>query len=576
MALQCGSGAGRTNGPIEQICAAGLWVLLASGCAPGVDTGPFTPAGRTAAATITTERLTTHIRVLSADEFEGRGPASNGDRRTRRYLADQLETMGYRPAADDGTWEQAFDIVSITATVPETWTFTTDAASRGFARWDDFVAASGVQDVAATIDDAEVVFVGYGIEAPEYDWNDFKGRDVQGKVLLMLNNDPDWDPALFEGDRRLYYGRWDYKYESAARHGAAGVIIIHTPPSAGYPWQVVQNGWTGEQFALPDVGGPRIQVEAWMTEDAAAELVALAGLDLGDLVAAARSRAFVPVPLGVTTSLRLRNEMSTVSTANVLGILPGADPELKDEVVVYTAHHDHIGIGEPDDTGDRIYNGARDNASGVAQVLEIAGAFRSMPTPPRRSILILFVAAEEQGLLGSQFYADNPTFPPGRIAANVNIDGGNVWGRARDIQDIAFGKSSLDGVAQRVAERQGRITTPDQFPDKGYYYRSDQFNFAKIGVPAMYFKEGIDFVDRPSSWGRAQIDEYYAVRYHQPSDEMTDDWNLDGMAEDAQLAFWAGLLTANADEMPTWTPGNEFEAARQAAIELLTQQPSEN
>ncbi|MFQ5634022.1 MAG: M28 family peptidase [Gammaproteobacteria bacterium] len=561
---------------ICQIVRIGLVASAAAcvvACAPADD--PFDEAGRRAVAAISADAILAHVRVLGADAFGGRGPASEGDRLTQQYLVEQLDALGYRPAAADGGWLQPFNVVGVDATVPETWEFSRGDLRAHFARWDDFVAASGVQADAAVIDDAEVVFVGYGIQAPEYDWDDFKGRDLSGKVLLMLNNDPEWSPDLFEGDRRLYYGRWDYKYESAARQGAVGAIIIHTTPSAGYPWQVVQTSWTGEQFELPAGEEARSQVEAWVTERAAGELVAMAGRDLATLIESARSRDFEPVPLGVTTSLALSNAVNRVQTANVLGILPGSDERLADEVVILTAHHDHLGIGEPDDSGDRIYNGARDNALGVGLVLELARAYGSLPEAPRRSILALFVAAEEQGLLGSQYYAENPTFAPGRIAANMNFDGGNIWGKTRDVTYIGYGKSSLGAVADLVASRQGRVVKPDQLPDRGYYYRSDQFNFAKIGVPATYFDEGQDFVGRPAGWGREQIEAYEAVQYHQPSDEYDDSWNLDGLIQDAELAFWIGLNVANAQEMPTWMPGDEFEAARIAAIEALDYQGAE-
>lgn len=530
---------------------------------------PFTEAGERAAATITADEILAHVKVLGADEFEGRGPASDGDRKTQQYLVEQLGALGYEPAAADGGWLQKFDLVGVDPVVPETWSFATDGDSREFRRWDDFVATSGVQVERATVDNAEVVFVGYGIQAPEYEWDDFKGRDLTGKVLLMLNNDPEWDPELFEGERRLYYGRWDYKYESAARQGAAGAVIVHTTPSAGYPWQVVQTSWTGEYFRLPATGEPVLQVEAWLTEGAARELVSMAGKDLATLIEAARSRDFEPVPLGVTTSLSLELGIERTQTANVLGVLPGSDPDLADEVVVLTAHHDHLGIGVPDDTGDSIYNGARDNGLGIGIVQEIAAAYASLEPAPRRSILVAYVGAEEQGLLGSLYYAQNPTVPPGRIAANMNFDGGNIWGKTRDITYIGYGKSSLDAVVDLVAARQGRVVKPDQLPDRGYYYRSDQFNLAKIGVPATYFDEGQDFVGRPAGWGKEQIEGYEAVQYHQPSDEYDDTWNMDGAVDDARLGFWVGLLVANADEMPTWVAGDEFEAARIAAIEAL-------
>ncbi|MGB5399327.1 MAG: M28 family peptidase, partial [Thermoanaerobaculia bacterium] len=437
------------------------------------------------------------------------------------------------------------------------------------ASWDDFIAGSGVQSEKALIDDAELVFVGYGIEAPEYDWDDIKGADLEGKVLLMMNNDPDWDPELFEGDRRLYYGRWTYKYEVAARHGAAGAIIIHTTPSAGYPWQVVQASWTGAQFELPAGDEPRSQVSAWITEEAARSLVAVSGHELDALRESARSRDFQPVPLGITTSLLLTNSIDSVETGNVAGLLEGSDPILKNEVVVYSAHHDHFGIGEPNDEGDNIYNGALDNAAGCGKVLTIADAFTRLPEPPRRSVLFLFVAGEEQGLIGSEYYAKNPTFPPGRIAANVNIDGANIFGRTSDVAYIGFGKSTLDDVVVAAAARQGRTVVGDQFPDRGSFYRSDQFNFSKIGVPAIYADSGTTYIGRPDGWGKEQAEAWESVHYHQPSDEMTDDWNFEGIIEDTVLAFEAGLSIAQTAELPSWTPGDEFEAARiQALAEL--------
>jgi len=545
--------------------------IFVTACQAPDQSGPFSPAGEKAVAGITAEALVGPIEILASDEYEGRGPATAGDERTRRYLAEQLDAMGYLPAGADSSWEQSFDIVGITATVPDQWEFTAGADQLVLQRWDQFIAASGVQAATATIEGAEIVFVGYGIDAPEYAWNDFKDEDLNGKVLLIVNNDPDWDPDLFAGDTRLFYGRWDYKYATAARQGAVGAIIIHTTPSAGYPWQVVQTSWTGEEFELPAGTEPRLQIVSWVTEDAALELVSLAGKDLAELVESAKERTFQPVPLGISTSLALSNTLSAVSTANVLGLLPGSDPELSNEVIIYTAHHDHLGIGAPDDEGDTIYNGARDNAAGVTQVLAIANALQAMPQAPKRSIMMLFVAAEEQGLLGSEYYAANPTFHPGKIAANINYDGGNIWGKSRDLTYIGLGKSSLDDIARLIAGRQGRVVKPDQFPDRGMYYRSDQFSFAHIGVPAMYLGKPTDFIGRPPEWGVQQIEEYENVRYHQPSDELYDAWSFDGMLDDAVFGFWAGLMIANAAEMPTWTPGDEFEAARKQALTELVE-----
>ncbi len=547
---------------------------LVSACGPAPDTDPSVSSESVdttvaAATAIDADGLRSVIEVLASDSYEGRGPATSGDLMTQSYLSDTLDRLGLVPAGDDGSWLQPFDIVSVTTSSPQTWTFDRDADSLSLEHWEDFIAVSGTQADSAEINGAELVFVGYGIQAPEYNWDDYKGTDVSGKVLLMLNNDPDWDPTLFEGNRRLYYGRWTYKYEMAAALGAAGAIIIHTTPSAGYPYQVVQTSWSGAQYKLPAGQEPTTEIQAWVSEQAAAELVTFAGRDLEELVAAARSSAFEPIELGISTSLRLENALSRVETANVAGVIEGSDPVLREEVVVYTAHHDHLGLSEPNDDGDGIYNGARDNAAGVAQILEIAEAFQRLEVAPRRSILFLFVAAEEQGLLGSAFYARQPSFPPGRIAANVNLDGGNIWGRTRDVTFIGYGKSSLDAIVERAASDQGRRVQGDQFPDRGYFYRSDQFNFAKIGVPAVYLDEGTDFVDRPDGWGVEQIEQWVSVHYHQPSDELEADWNFDGMIEDAQLAYSIGLEIANADTLPAWNPGDEFEAARLGALSAL-------
>jgi Zn-dependent M28 family amino/carboxypeptidase len=531
---------------------------------------PFDAAGTAAAATVSADYLASVIEEISSDKYEGRGPGTQGDELARTWLANELERLGYAPGAADGSWQQPFDLIGIKSKMPATWTFAKDGKKASFKWWDEYIGASGVQEDKADVRNAEVVFVGYGIEAPEYQWDDFKGQDLKGKILLMLNNDPDWDPALFAGDTRLYYGRWSYKYESAARQGAAGAIIIHTTPSAGYPFQVVQTSWSGENYELPAGGEPRVKVKAWMTEDAARKLASLAGRDLDALIDAAHQTDFTPIPLGLTTSLSFTNEIERTESANVLGLLEGSDPGLADEVVIYTAHHDHLGIGEPDAEGDTIYNGAADNGAGVAQLFAIARAFKELPEPPRRSILINFVGAEEQGLLGSQYYAEHPTFPPGKIAANINYDGGDLWGKTRDITYVGKGKSSLDAIVDTIAARQHRTVKPDQFPDRGYFYRSDQFNFAKIGVPALYLDTGTDFVGREAGWGREQVEDYEAHRYHQPSDEFSADWNYDGMIEDARIGFWTGYFVANDDAMPGWNPGDEFEAARRSALEAVS------
>ena len=528
-------------------------------------------AAATAAAEITDDYMRGIIVEISDDSYEGRGPGSRGDETARKWLAAEMAKLGLEPGAADGSWEQRFDLVGVDASQPGSWTFNGHGKTLALKQWDEFIVYSGEQADKVVVEDAELVFVGYGIQAPEYDWDDYKGVDLSGKILVMMNNDPDWDPDLFGGETRLWYGRWDYKLLSAAKQGAAGAIIIHTQPSAGYPWQVVQTSWTGEQFELPAGDEPRNRVKAWVTEDSARALMKMAGKDLDELREAAYNRDFEPVPLGITTSISMDVKINRVQSANVLGLIPGSDPALKDEAVIYTAHHDHLGIATPNEEGDAIYNGAYDNASGVAQVLAIAKAIKALPDAPRRSVLVALVGAEEQGLLGSKWYAENPTFAPGKIAANLNYDGGNIWGDTHDVTFVGLGKSSIDKIAKLIAAEQGRVVKPDQFADRGYFYRSDQFSFAKIGVPAMYLDPGTDFVDRPPNWGREQIDHYFDVNYHQPNDEYDPAWDLDGMIADALLGYWTGLAIANADEMPQWNKGDEFEAARLEAQRAVEQ-----
>ncbi len=550
-----------------------LSIALAA-CGPGEQTtgepaaeAPAANAAEYAANQISGEFIRKIVKEIADDRYEGRGPGSRGDVAARQYLAKELEALGLEPGAADGSWEQEFVLLSVDSKQPDHWAFQRGDETLTFKQWDDFIVNSGVQRERAEFGDSEVVFVGYGIQAPEFDWDDYKGHDLNGKVLLMMNNDPEWDPDLFGGETRLWYGRWDYKYAKAAEMGAVGAIIIHTTPSAGYPFQVLQTSGTGPQFQLPFGDEPHGQITAWMVEDAARKLVSMAGFDLDELRESADNRDFEPVPLGVTTSIGMDVKIVKTKSANVLGLIPGSDPELKDEVVIYTAHHDHLGIGKPNEEGDAIYNGAYDNASGVGVVMSIAQGMKALPEAPRRSVLIALVGAEEQGLLGSEYYAQNPTFPSGKIAANINYDGGNIWGHTHDVTFIGLGKSTADQLVKLISAEQGRVVKPDQFPSRGYFYRSDQFSFAKTGVPAVYLKPGMDFVDRPEGWGKAQINHFTEVNYHQPSDEYEDSWNFDGAVIDAQLGFWTGLAVANADEMPTWNPGDEFEAARLKALQ---------
>jgi hypothetical protein len=546
------------------LLAAGFPLLLL-----GTEPSPVTPE-KTAAQRITAAQIRSHIRFLAADLLEGRGPATRGDRLAEEYIASEMEAMGLEPGAPGGGWIQKVPLVGITPKVPESITVQSGARSATFRSRDDFMAFSGVQKERAEISDAEIVFVGYGIVAPEYRWDDFKDADLQGKVLLVMNNDPEDDPNLFAGKTRLWYGRWDYKYKMAAKKGAVGAIIIHTTHSAGYAWQVVQTSWAGEQFELPDDGSSRLQVKMWATEEASRKIAALGGKDLDRMRAAAERRDFRPVPLGVRVSIAMTNAIATKESGNVIGVRRGSDSRLAGEAVIYTAHHDHFGVKVGAKPGaDAIYNGALDNASGVAAVLSVARAFADLPKAPRRSVYFALVTAEEQGLLGSEFLAKHPPVPPGAIAANINIDVINWFGRTRDISLIGMGKSSIDRDVVALAQEQGRTVSPDQFPDRGTFYRSDQFNFAKIGVPAAYLKTGTDVIGKPAGWGREQIEAYERNDYHQPSDELRDSWDFSGAVEDAQLAFFLGVRVANADAMPVWNKGDEFEAARLKALAEL-------
>lgn len=517
-----------------------------------------------------------HVRFLASNALEGRGPATPGDQLAQQYIAAQLEAAGLSPGAPGGGWYQPFDLVSVAGN-PQTLAFNAGPKKLALKYFDEFIAVSGTQAAQSTVDNAEVVFVGYGIVAPEYQWDDFKGVDLKGKVLLVMNSDPEDDPSLFAGKARLWYGRWDYKYEIAAKMGAVGCIIIHTTPSAGYPWQVVQTSWSGEQFDLPHGNEARLQMKGWTTEEATKKLVAHTGKDLDTLRKVAQSRDFQPVPLGIHLSTQFKNTVQRKQTANVLGNLPGSDPKLKDEVVVYTAHHDHLGkqtCSSP--CQDDIYNGALDNASGVAALLTIARAYKALPVAPKRTILFAAIAAEEQGLLGSQHLVENPPVPVGRMAVDINIDGMNIWGRTRDVSVIGLGKSNVDALITKLAKAQGRIVKADELSDRGFFYRSDQFNFAKHGVPAAYFASGSDFIGRTPEWGKKKREEFEAKNYHQPSDELTPDWNLSGGVEDVQLYFQLGFEIAQAPKMPEWNKGDEFEAPRQKAlaeVKATTQRP---
>jgi hypothetical protein len=531
-------------------------------------------AARQAGTQITEDLLRSHIRFLSDDLLEGRGPGTRGDKLTQLYISCQLQGLGIKPAAEDGSWYQSVPLVGMTTSPPSAIEFRTQQDSVTLNHFDDMMVVSGTPQQEVVIEDTELVFVGYGIQAPEYDWDDFKDADVKGKILVFLNNDPQDDPDLFEGRRRLYYGRWDYKYAMAAQMGAAGALIIHTTASAGYPYQVVQTGWRGEQFELADREGKRTKMNGWITEEATERIMQLAGRDLEILTARAQERDFQPVPLGIETSMTFKCRIRKQTTGNVLGQIRGSDPELQDEYVVFTAHHDHLGMAESrDQDGDNIYNGAIDNASGTGTLLAIARAISELPKPPKRSILFAFVGAEEQGLLGSQHLALDPPMPAGYMAGVINIDGINFLGKTHDLNLIGNGKSDLDAVVGKVAKWQSRTVVPDAFPDRGYFYRSDQFSLAKVGVPGLYLHSGVNVVGKPDGWGKRQLEDWIDNVYHQPSDEYDPEWDLSGALDDARLLMHVGLVVANQDEMPKWNEGDEFEAARESAISARNQGP---
>jgi len=513
------------------------------------------------------QAILAHTRVLSSDEYEGRGPGTKGEELTVRYLIDQFQKLGLKPGGTDGTYVQKVPLVGIT---PAPAPLVLEKGSRRLTlTWkDDVVAWTKHVANSASINRSELVFVGYGIVAPEYKWDDYKGVDVKGKTLVMLVNDPAVpdDPQAFGGRAMTYYGRWTYKYEIGMQKGAAGVLIVHETEPAGYPFEVVQ-AKTTEQFDLvtPDKNMGRVNVEGWITRDRAKELMTLAGQDFDALKKQAATREFKPVPLGVTASMTIKNTLRTIDSQNVLAKLEGSDPALQDEYVVYTAHWDHLGIG-PEQNGDRIYNGAKDNAIGVAGLLELARAYTKVSPAPKRSILFLSVTAEEQGLLGSQYYAVTPVYPLRKTLADINMDGLNVHGRTKDLTLIGYGASELDDYAKAAAAEQGRVIRPDPESEKGFYYRSDHFNFAKQGVPALDPDEGTDFIGKPAEYGTQVRDDYTEHDYHKPSDVIKADWDLSGAVEDLQVFFAVGYRVAQSAKYPDWKPGNEFKATRDAML----------
>jgi len=515
------------------------------------------------------DRLMAHIRALSSDEFEGRGPGAKGEEVTIAYLQKQYRDLGLEPGNPDGTYLQAVPLVGTRPDPNMKLTFTGHGKTMQLAFEKDFVAQTR-RTVDSVHLDADMIFAGYGVQAPEYKWDDFKGVDVKGKVIVVLINDPPVpDERIFGGKAMTYYGRWTYKYEKAAELGAAGCLIVHETGPAGYPWDVVRDSWSGEAFNLvsADKNMHRAAVEGWITHEQAQALFKVAGLDFEAEKKRAVSPDFHPVPLGMKAQLDIHNTLRTIQSHNVIAKRTGSDPSLKNQYVIYSAHWDHFGIG-PEVNGDKIYHGALDNASGTAALLEIAGAYAQLKpeNAPKRTIIFLSVTAEEQGLLGSEYYAEHPLYPVARTAANINMDGMNVWGKTKDITEIGKGKSTLDEVVAEVAREQGRTVRTDPEPEKGFYYRSDHFSFAKVGIPAFDPDAGIDFVGKPEGWGLKKRDEYTANDYHKPSDVIKPDWDLSGAVQDCQLYFLVGYRVANAPKMPEWKPTAEFKAIREESL----------
>ena len=519
-----------------------------------------------------------HIKVLSDDRFQGRTPGSQGENQTVDYLETAFKGMGLKPGNPDGSYVQKVPLVGITGAEKSPLTFTKGEQSMTLRWKDDVVAWTKHVASDASIAGSDVVFCGYGVEAPEYGWDDFKGVDVKGKTIIVLINDPavpdpndpsKLDPKMFGGKAMTYYGRWTYKFEEGARKGAAAVLIVHETEPAAYPFSVVQ-GNLGEKFDVipPDRNMGRANIEGWITLDSARRLLAMGGQDFDALKKQAVTKQFKPVVLGVKASMAIKNTLRTIDSHNVVAKLEGSDDALKNEYVVYTGHWDHLGIGLPVN-GDDIYNGARDNAAGCAAILEIAHGFTKLQPQPKRSILFMLVTAEEQGLLGSQYYSLMPLYPLNQTLAEINIDEPNVYAPSKDLTVIGMGASDLDDYLQEAAKEQGRTLRPDPQTEKGFYYRSDHFNFAKQGVPALYTESGVETAPssgKPDGYLKSKLDDYEDHLYHQPGDEVKPDWDLRGTAEDAQLMLAVGYRVANAAGFPNWKPGNEFRAKRDAMM----------
>jgi Zn-dependent M28 family amino/carboxypeptidase len=521
--------------------------------------------------TISAGSLLSEIKTLSSDDFEGRKPGSAGEQKTIDYMQQQFRQMGLKPGNPDGTYLQNVPLAGITSKSQP------DIAVKGrklpLVDKKDYIALSSHYVPEVTVKDSGVVFVGYGVVAPEYGWDDYKDVDVKGKTILMLINDPaipdpndpsKLDDKMFKGQAMTYYGRWTYKYEIASQKGAAAAIIIHETGPAGYPFEVVSGSWGGENFDIqrPDNNMGRVPVEGWITFDKAKELCRMSGLDLAALKKAALQKNFKPVALpGASAGFKIENTLRKIDSHNVVAKLEGSDPALKDQYVIYTAHWDHLGR-DPDLKGDQIYNGAADNASGSAGLLEIARAYTKLSPKPKRSILFLSVTAEEQGLLGAEYYAANPLYPLRNTLADINMDVLNTWGKTKDMTLIGLGNSTLDDTTTEVLKAHDRTVGGDPDPGKGSFYRSDHFEFAKQGVPALDPDPGTEYIGKPADYGRQKRDYYTEHDYHKPSDEVKPDWDLSGAADDLRVFFEVGDKVAQDPKYPEWKAGTEFKAKR--------------